>query len=156
MTSVKTIMSKKLKTISAGSNLQEAYAIMQESRIRHLPVLDEKGDITGILSYKDLIADKSVLLMPVEYFMAFPVEQIPENTSLRSAALKMLEKKMSSLLITNDEEEVVGIVTSDDLLWHLASHLKSDSDEQPTSILSNIGLQTTVGEIANLLSQAGI
>lgn len=155
MTAVKTIMSKKLKTISAGATLQDAYAIMQESRIRHLPVLNEIGEITGILTYKDLIADKSVLLMPVEYFMSFPVEQIHENTSLKSASLKMLEKKMSSLLITNDNEEVTGIITTDDLLWHLASHLKTDSDEASPS-LTRIDLQTTVGEIARLLSQAGI
>ena len=155
MTSVKTIMSKKLKTISAGSTLQDAYAIMQESRIRHLPVLNEIGEISGILTYKDLIADKSILLMPVEYFMSFPVEQIHESTSLKSAALKMLEKKMSSLLITDDGEEVIGIVTTDDLLWHLASHLQTETDEI-SSPLSRINLQTTVGEIARLLSQAGI
>lgn len=155
MTSVKTIMSKKLKTISAGSTLQDAYAIMQESRIRHLPVLNEIGEITGILTYKDLIADKSILLMPVEYFMSFPVEQIHESTSLKNAALKMLEKKMSSLLITNDDADVIGIVTTDDLLWHLASHLQTETDEVP-SPLSRIDLQTTVGEIARLLSQAGI
>lgn len=155
MTSVKTIMSKNLKTIKAGSTLQEAYTIMQESRIRHLPVLNEEGEISGILPYKDLLADRSVLLMPVEYFMSYPVEEISEDSSLKSAALKMLEKKMSSLLITNAEQEVVGIVTTDDLLWHLASHLQTETDEA-TPLLGNAGLQTTVGEIARLLSQAGI
>ena len=157
MTSVKTIMSKKLKTISAGSSLQDAYALMQESRIRHLPVLNESGEISGILTYKDVLADSTVLLMPVEYFMSFPVEQMPENTSLKRAALKLLEKKMSALLITNDEQEVVGIVTTDDLLWQLASQLTNETDEdESTPILNNVDLQITVGEIARLLAQVGI
>lgn len=155
MTSVKSIMSKQLKTINAGSTIKEAYDLMEEFRIRHLPVLNEDGEISGVLTYKDVLADKAVLTMPVEYFMSFPVEQVPENSSLKNAALTMLEKKLTALLITNDEQEVVGIVTTDDLLWHLASHLQNEPDEA-SPLLSSLGLQTTVGEIAHLLSQAGI
>ena len=154
MTQIKSIMSKNLKTISAGASLQDAYTIMEEFRIRHLPVLDESGDITGIISYKNLIAEKSVLLMPVEFFMSFPVVEITEDTSLKRAILILLEKKISSPLITNDELEVVGIVTTDDLLWHLASQLKTEDDDN-APLMSSKGVQT-IGEIARLLSQAGI
>ena len=155
MTLVKSIMSKDLKTIKAGASLQEAYDLMQEFRIRHLPVLNTQGDISGVLTYKDVVADKAVLKLPVEYFMSYPVEQVAENASLKHAALTMLEKKLTAVLITNEEQEVVGIVTTDDLLWHLASHLQNESDEA-SPLLSRLGLQTTVGEIANMLSQAGI
>lgn len=155
MTSVKSIMSKNLKTVSAGATLQDAYALMEEFRVRHLPVLNELGEITGIISYKNLLTDKTVLLMPVEYFMSFPVVEVDENTSLRTAILQILEKKISSLLITNDEKEVVGIVTTDDLLWHLASQLNTEEDDDSLSLMNSKGIQT-VGEIARLLSQAGI
>lgn len=154
MTSVKTIMSKNLKTISTGTTLQDAYALMEEFRVRHLPVINESQEIIGIVSYKNLLTDPTVLLMPVEFFMSFPVVEVPENTTLKSAILKILEKKISSLLITNNEQEVVGIVTTDDLLWHLASHISAD-EEVSDSFISTKNLQT-VGEIARLLSQAGI
>lgn len=149
-------MSKNLKTISAGSSLQDAYALMEEFRIRHLPVLNDEGEVTGILSYKNILADKSVLAMPIEYFMAFPVVEISENTQLKAAILKILEQKISSLLITNEKREVVGIVTTDDLLWHLASQLKTeaDDDENTPYIISKSA--QTLGEIARMLSQAGI
>lgn len=155
MTSVKTIMSKNLKTISTGASLQDAYALMEEFRVRHLPVLNETGEITGIISYKNLLTDQTVLLMPVEFFMSFPVVEVSENTSLKRAILKILEKKISSLLITNNEQEVIGIVTTDDLLWHLASQIKNEDDEASESFINDKNLQT-VGEIARLLSQAGI
>lgn len=155
MTSVKILMSKNLKTISTGASLRDAYALMEEFRIRHLPVLNETGEITGIISYKNLLTDQTVLLMPVEFFMSFPVVEISENTSIKSAILKILEKKISSLLITNNEQEVIGIVTTDDLLWHLASQIKHDDEEISESFMNNKNLQT-VGEIARLLSQAGI
>ena len=154
MTEVKTIMSKNLKTVCKGSTLQDAYTIMEEFRIRHLPVVDFMGEIMGIVTYKDLHADYAVLKMPVEFFMSFPVEQISENSSLRSTALRMLEKKLSSLLIINEDQEVVGIVTTDDLLWHLASHFKNENDEAP--FMDKVKLQTTIGEIARMFSQAGI
>lgn len=154
MTSVKSIMTEKLKTISSGAKLEDAYEIMREARIRHLPVLNTAGEISGVLTYKDIVADKLVLKMPVEYFMSFPVEQVSENSSLKSTALIMLEKKISALLITNDQQDVVGIVTTDDLLWHLASHLQTEDAD--TAEFGTFNLQTTIGEIAHLLSQAGI
>lgn len=156
MTSVKSIMSTSLKTIKAGATLQEAHNLMQEFRIRHLPVLNAIGEISGILTYRELLADKSVLKMPVEYFMSFPVESINVDTSLRTTALKMLEKKLSAFLISDDNDQIVGIITTDDLLWHLASHLENDSSAETSPPLSRLGLQTTVGEIARMLSQAGI
>ena len=156
MTLVKSIMSKDLKTIKAGASLQQAFELMQEFRIRHLPVINSKGDISGVLTYKDAVADNAVLKLPVEYFMSYPVEQVAENASLKHAALTMLEKKLTAVLITNEEQEVVGIVTTDDLLWHLASHLQNEPDDEASPFLSRLGLETTVGEIANMLSQAGI
>jgi len=156
MTQIKSIMSKNLKTISAGSNLGEAYRVMEEFRIRHLPVLNDLGDVTGILSYKNLLTNTSVLAMPVEYFMSFPIVEIPENTSLKKAVLTLLEQKISSLLVTNAQYEVVGIVTTDDLLWHLASQLKTDADEDENTPFIVSKNAQTIGEIARLLSQVGI
>lgn len=153
MTQIKSIMSKKVKTISGAAKLQEAYALMQELRVRHLPVLNDDGDVFGVISYKNLITNKSTLSMPVELFMSTPVAEVHESTSVKKAIFKMLEQKISSLLITNDDNEVVGIVTTDDLLWELASQLKDDDDS--SSSVFDKGLQT-VGEIARMLSQAGI
>lgn len=147
-------MSKNLKTVTVGSTLQEAYSLMEEYRIRHLPILNESEEIVGIISYKNILTNGSALLMPVDFFMSAPVVEISENSSLKSAVLKMLEKKISALIITNNEQEVVGITTTDDLLWHLASHLKDDSDEK-SPLISSKNIET-IGEIARLLSQAGI
>lgn len=156
MTQVKSIMSKNVKSIAAGSSLSDAYSLMKEARIRHLPILNEDGEVSGIISYKNLLTNPSVLAMPVEFFMTFPVVEIHENTPLKNAILKMLEEKISSLLITNDKFEVVGIVTTDDILWQLASQLKPDSDEtENTASILTKGAET-IGEIARLLSQAGI
>jgi CBS domain-containing protein len=66
----------------------------------------------------------------------------------------MLEKKISSLLITNSKEEVVGILTTDDLLYHLATLLKDEETSHEPFV--NVTKLQTVGEVANELSLMGI
>ena len=66
----------------------------------------------------------------------------------------MIEKKISSVLITDSADEVVGIVTTDDILWHLAHLLSSESNE--FSWKSKTPDIQTIGALANSLSAAGI
>jgi hypothetical protein len=66
----------------------------------------------------------------------------------------MLENKISSLLIADENEHAVGIVTTDDLLFYLA-HLLDENKEKRFSVSSLLDLQT-VGEAARQISNAGI
>jgi predicted transcriptional regulator len=153
ITPVKKVMSKKLITVKMGTSLHDAYLMMKEKRIRHLPVVDIMDDIVGILSHRDLSAVHGSKNIPVEMFMTSPVEFVDKGLSLRSAILHMLEKKISCLLIADEHEDAVGIVTTDDLLWHLAHLLSAEEDEQP--ILSAMDRET-IGTIANQLANMGI
>ena len=49
-------MSTNLITIHPGASLAEARTLMQENRIHHLPVLDEKGDLAGLITLSNLLA----------------------------------------------------------------------------------------------------
>ena len=42
----------------------------------------------------------------------------------------MLDKKISSYLVTGEGHEVIGIITTDDLLVYLADLLKDERDEK--------------------------
>ena len=48
------IMTKSLITIRENSPITGALALMRKFNIRHLPVIDEKGDLKGILSIRDV------------------------------------------------------------------------------------------------------
>ncbi len=148
------VMTSDLVTILAGSPLSEACDIMQRKRFRHLPVVNKDDEIIGILSQRDLNYIKSPDKIPVEYVMASPVVYVDQNSPLRSAIFKMLELKISSLLIADKTENVVGIITTDDLLWYL-SYVLEDAKESRFSISSLFDLQT-VGEAAQQISNAGI
>lgn len=153
-TPIKSVMTKKLLSVPMGTSLFEAHELMKEKRIRHLPIVDELDDVVGFLSQRDLAAIPDSKNIKVEMMMSSPVEFVEQSTPLREAIFKMLEKKISALLISDVDENVVGIVTTDDLLWCLAHLLADEKDEKP--IIFSADDKQTIGTIAQQLSQMGI
>jgi CBS domain-containing protein len=142
-TLAKKIMTKKICTVPMGTSLFEANKIMTEKRIRHLPVIDELDDVVGVISQRDLNAIPESKSIPVELMMSRPVEYIRETESLRHAVFALLQKKISSLLVTNDIDDVVGIITTDDVLWFTAHML----DNEPVEATKDKYNHLTVNEM---------
>lgn len=158
-------MKSKYKTnlicIQSGSSVSAAKEIMQERRIRHLPVINEANDIIGIVSRQDLTDISKFQELPVDIFASSPVVHVHSATPLREVTLKMLEKKISCVLVTDEHNEVTGIITTDDLLFHLAELLRDSKNEvvgksvSSDSIFSMNSLMT-LGEFSRKLSDIGI
>lgn len=155
--SVKQVMSKKLVTIDFGSTIAEAEQLMNERRIRHLPVVDTLGRILGILSHRDVSRVMNSNHLPVEKVMQTHLELIDTDAGLRSAALKMLEHKISCLLVVDETNDVVGIVTTDDMLWCLVEMLhKEEQEETSTYARFKDRAVQTIGDLANRVANIGI
>lgn len=153
-TQIKDIMTKTLIAVPMGSSVAAAADIMKEQRIRHLPVVDEMDVIIGIISKRDFTLLENLEKIPVEQVMTAPVYYIDQDTSLRSAIFKMLEHKISSLLISDENDDAVGIITTDDLLGYLV-HLLDKTTKDKMPFYSHLDTQT-LGEVARQLSLAGI
>jgi acetoin utilization protein AcuB len=153
ITSVKKIMTQNLITVPMGTNLFEASELMKEKRIRHLPVVDSNDDLVGIISQRDLHYVPDSKNLAVELMMSAPVHFVSENTPLRRAIFLMLQLKISCLLISDASDNAVGIITTDDLLWHL-SHLLADEEDEHSRV--SYQTQQTIGEVAKELAQIGI
>jgi CBS domain-containing protein len=52
------IMTRDVVTITPDAHVREAAAVMAEHRVTSLPVLDEDGDLIGIVSEYDLLRDR--------------------------------------------------------------------------------------------------
>jgi CBS domain-containing protein len=61
---VSDIMAKNLVTTSLGEGLTFALEKMRQANVRHLPVMDERGNPLGLLSVRDVL-DAGMLLMRV-------------------------------------------------------------------------------------------
>ena len=50
-------MSEKLSCVTLSQTVQECMALMTERHVRHLPVINDKDEVLGILSIGDLVKE---------------------------------------------------------------------------------------------------
>lgn len=150
-----TVFNSNLYCIKSGSTLQEAKNVMLDKRVRHLPVINEKNQIIGMLSSHDLTAHATLLTMPVDMFASAPVKYVTTETPLSTVAETMLEKKISCVLICDNEKNAIGIITTDDLLFQFAKILKEKESTAPHK-WTQLDILTTAGEFFRSLSNVGI
>jgi acetoin utilization protein AcuB len=121
---VRDSMTQAVVTVAPQTTAAEALALCRLNRIRHLPVL-ERGRLVGVISDRDLRAATPALGDParVEALDRSRVadEMAPDVTTaypedpIEDAAMAMYERKIGCLPVV-DGEELVGIVTSSDVL----------------------------------------
>lgn len=125
---VKNLMTSNPVTAVPKTSYNEAVKLMQENEIRHLPVVNKKGKLAGIVSLEDLLGAKpsgvstlsvyeiASLLEKVkmEEVMTSPVFAVAEDCSVSNAARFMIEKKIGCLPVVRDNT-VTGIVTDTDI-----------------------------------------
>jgi len=126
---VRNYMSYEPVTITPDQNLLEVHRIMGWKRIRVLPVVNEAGDLVGIITRTDVMsADPSrlynrghqeeslkVQLQSVEEAMTANPITIRENAPITDAARLMRENKFHSLPVVNERGALIGIITDSDL-----------------------------------------
>jgi acetoin utilization protein AcuB len=109
-------MSKKVVSIAPKATISAARETLRTDEIDHLVVVDGK-QIVGVVSGRDLAraADDE----PVESAMSRDVVTIEPEATLRHAAGVMRGRAVGCLPVV-DNERLVGILTTSDLLTALA------------------------------------
>jgi CBS domain-containing protein len=92
---------------------------MKLAMIRHLPIVDERGHLVGIVSDRDVLLSlgtagtQNVYLRDI---MSRNVETVLETASAESGLEIMLDKRIGSLPVVGDEGQLLGVVTETDYL----------------------------------------
>ena len=98
--------------VSPETSIAQASRLTATRDFCHLPVVDA-GELVGMLCVCDL-PDASPEGRAEDY-MSAPVETIDPEATLGEAAVRMREASVGSLAVVVDEE-LIGIVTRDDLV----------------------------------------
>jgi len=108
--------------------MDEAMKIMRDSKVRRLPVLNDKGALVGIVSERDLLYASpspatSLSIHELHYLiskivvadvMTTEVITVTEDTPLEEAARIMSDNKIGGLPVVSNGK-LVGIITETDL-----------------------------------------
>ena len=116
---VSDVMTTAVQTIRLGGVIDQAEHDMRLAGIRHLPVVDDRGHLVGILSDRDLLgalARSRGKGVPVVEIMTRDVRTIAANAPARRAAATLLEHRIGCLPVVGDEGQLVGMVTETDFL----------------------------------------
>ena len=166
---VKDNMSKNILTVCWSEVLQPAYDKMKKANVRHLVVTDEYGYLRGIISERDFQRamhlsndflfreDGLTGFDPVDIvrdFMSWPAEVVSSNTKLKEVAEKMIENKISAVVISDDHMDATGIITHEDLLRVLVKLLSENPSLKER--LEGIIYKSPIGEVINMLKEVGI
>ena len=130
---VRDLMTDRVLAVGPNDDLATLHDLMVEHGIRHIPVVDSEGDLTGLVSHRDLLRS-SLIEQPnvTSYLEEAMLERVkaseimtpePESVDpeedLRQAAQMMLENKYGCLPVTVGSR-LVGILTESDFVRLMA------------------------------------
>jgi len=122
-------MTRNIIVLFSDSTLDEAYEIMQEENIRHLPVVDERSVLIGLISERDILVhsaledgELNVPESPIYEIMTTNLATCSLSSSIAEVAQTFIEKKINCLPVVAGNKELLGLVTTDDLLVLLLNH----------------------------------
>lgn len=112
---VKRAMSKNVVSVSVPGNREKALSLMRKENRSVLPVIKEgTNKLVGLLARSDLIGnpdeDQIAMLMSRDLVTVSPDDLIEE------AAQRMIDNNVRRVPVVNDDDELVGIITSFDLV----------------------------------------
>jgi len=113
-------MTKEPRVVRRDTNVQEIVATMNKYDISSIIIVEEKRPV-GIVTHKDIISKLVQARIPPDAVtarevMTSPVITINEESSLEEAARLMSKKRIKKLIVTRNNNELVGIITSSDLV----------------------------------------
>ncbi|APX97002.1 CBS domain-containing protein [Natronorubrum daqingense] len=126
------VMSSSLTTVSPETLVEDAAQEMLANEIGSVIVVDDDGGLEGILTTTDfvrIVAERKPKdRTPVSTYMSQNVTTGRAQESIRDAADTMVEHGFHHLPIVDDDEGVIGILTTSDLASYL-SHAQTPSPE---------------------------
>lgn len=128
-------------TIARSATLGDAAAELARRNIGALVVVDEAGEVAGVLSERDLVAclaehgDSDLLGRPVAEAMTAPAVTVLPSTPVLSALALMTAKRIRHLPVLQNGR-LTGLVSIGDLVKYRIDHIEQEAEAMRSYIQS--------------------
>ncbi|MFD1851063.1 acetoin utilization AcuB family protein [Oceanobacillus bengalensis] len=123
---VEEIMKTDVIRLSPDETIGQALHLLQEHRIRHIPIVDEENHVIGIVSDRDVRdaspsilsekSDRTAFERKISTIMSHPVLTVHPLDFVEEIAKVFYEREIACLPVINNNK-LVGIVTEKDMLY---------------------------------------
>lgn len=127
------LMTENPRTVRVDDPMGEAVEVLESMDFRHLPVVDEQGELVGMLSDRDLRAlevpyaeDTETVVtvlqkarVPVSTLMSSNVVSVAPDADVAELMELMLENKIGAIPVVDGEGALRGIVSYADVFGGL-------------------------------------
>lgn len=110
------LMTTDLVVLRPRHHLERAAREMRLSRIRHIPIVDDKGGLVGLLTQRDLLAAGPDLARPISSVMNADIKTVRPDTPAHEAALLILRYAIGCVPVVARSGELVGLITDTDFV----------------------------------------
>src|SRR5215469_17388737 len=133
MASVSDILRKKLESVEETTSIQEVAMKMKDRNVSSLVVVDTNGKPVGIVTERDIITKVCINDVPTSKvisneIMSTPLITIEGNSSTSTAAEMMIKNDVRHLLVIDDRNKPIGIITPLDLTRNQGSIADEDRE----------------------------
>ena len=151
-TALKDVVSTDIVYVNPQDTLREALAVMMDNRVSALPVIDARHRCVGVISVTDLLGvtkdlsdelnalseagglDHAAIVEKLEHadllteqvqgWMSPDPVSVAIESTIQHAAQVMLRNRVHRLVVLDDQQHVVGVVSTMDLLAAFAGDQK--------------------------------
>lgn len=113
------IMSTNLRTVSPDTLVEDAAELMLDTGVGSVLVVDERNGFRGILTSTDFVRivaqQQPKDRTPVSKYMTTDLVTTTAQASIAEAADAMVDEGFHHLPVVNDDEGLIGMVTTTDL-----------------------------------------
>ena len=121
---VEDIMTTNCFYIHTDSTLEEAYELLKEKKVSHIPTVKNKKKISGLINKKiilnliieDIDNAKTILNRRIEDVYLPELITADPISDIRRVAKVMLDFKLDAMPVVNENDILVGIVSKTDII----------------------------------------
>ncbi|MFM5539709.1 CBS domain-containing protein [Aeromonas veronii] len=144
MMTLSEIMTEHPFTLGPSNSVKQAMDLMQQERIRHIPIVDEQHHLLGLVTLTDILAtreSKLLLISPereaeftesvqLDEIMTRQVASVDPHAGIKEAALYLQRHRYGCLPVLKGRK-LIGIVTESDFISVAINLLELMEEQEP-------------------------